>query len=281
MLNVLVTGAHGQFGQALQQQHRDWNIIPLSRADISVGNIKSLRQMIKDSQAEILIHAAANTQLEQAESDPDNCFRDNVVLTQILVDAVRTLPIKSIYLSSTGVYGNYQTTAYTEFDETKPTTIHHRSKLLAEQVFRQHCPNHLICRTGWLFGSAANNPRNFVANRLREAKNNTHLQCNNRQHGNPTYLPDLIDMLTQLIEKDLTGCFNIVNEETISRAGFVRAILESVNSACQVIPVDHFERISPVSDNESARNYKLKLMGLSMNSWRDGLAEYLTGVEEH
>ena len=64
--------------------------------------------------------------------------------------------IKLIYISSTGVYGNYQTDAYTEFDKVEPTTIHHDSKYQAELIIKQHLKDYVIIRTGWLYGRVGN-----------------------------------------------------------------------------------------------------------------------------
>lgn len=274
-MRILLTGASGQLGQTLIDQVGAECITPLAREHIRADNIRPLRQLIAHSGAELLIHAAANTDVEGNEAHPNAAWRDNTLLTQILVDACRGLPLKFAYISSTGVYGNHQPTPYSEFDDTRPTTAHHRSKLQAERIVALHLPNHLIARTGWLFGSSAQQPRNFVLNRLREAGANPHMQSNAVQTGNPTWLPDMIDRLLELARRDLTGTYNIVSAAPATRFDFVQAIIAASGLPCQLEPAQQFSRRAPVSDNEAAIDLKLQLLGLSMPDWRTPLPAYV------
>src|SRR5436190_1821637 len=176
-MNIGLTGASGQFGSTLQALWPGRKFVRIPHRTIQAGSVQHLRESFRAAQLDVLIHAAANTDLEAAENAPDPVWHDNVMLTQILLCAARDVPLKFVYLSSTGVYGQHKPTPYDEFDATLPTTLHHRSKLEAERLTQAQRPDHLILRTGWLFGAAPQQPRNFVLNRLREAKGKSSLQA--------------------------------------------------------------------------------------------------------
>ena len=273
-MNIVLTGASGQFGSALQALWPTRSFLPLPHRSIDAGSAHRLRESLRQARADVLIHAAANTDLEGAEAAPDPVWRDNVMLTQILLDAARGVPLTFVYLSSTGVYGSHKQTPYDEFDATEPTTVHHRSKLQAEQLVRSQRAAHLIVRTGWLFGAAADQPRNFVLNRLREARGASSLKANGEQRGNPTYLPHLVEAIDFLLQRDLSGTYNAVSQGVATRAEFVAAILADAGSRCEVQPVA-FARRAPVSANESARNLKLELLGHAVPAWRAALPAYV------
>jgi dTDP-4-dehydrorhamnose reductase len=273
-MNIVLTGASGQFGTRLQAQWPEHAYNRIPHQDITADSVRGLRASFRASRVDALIHAAANTDLEAAETAPDPVWRDNVMLTQILLDAARDVPLKFVYLSSTGVYGEHKATPYDEFDLTLPTTVHHRTKLEAERLVRSQRANHLILRTGWLFGAAAQQPRNFVLNRLREARAVASLRANGQQRGNPTYLPHLIDAIAYLLGCDLSGTYNAVSEGVVTRAEFVAAIVADAGMTCAVEPAS-FPRRAPVSDNESGRNRKLELLGYEVPAWRAALPAYV------
>jgi dTDP-4-dehydrorhamnose reductase len=273
-MNIVLTGARGQFGSALQTLWPERTFVRLPHEAITPDSIRRLRESFRAARADVLIHAAANTDLEGAEATPEPVWRDNVMLTQVLLDAARGVPLTFVYLSSTGVYGAHKATPYDEFDGTVPTTVHHRSKLEAERLVQSQRDSHLIVRTGWLFGAGADQPRNFVLNRLREARSSSTLKANGEQRGNPTYLPHLVAALDFLLERDLSGTYNAVGHGVATRAEFVAAILAAAGSSCQVQPAS-FARRAPVSANESARNLKLELLGHEVPAWRGPLPAYV------
>ena len=121
---------------------------------------------------DLIIHAAANTNAEECEKNPDDCFRDNTLLTEKLAYASSKAGCTFVFISSTGVYGKHEESKpYTEHDIARPTTVHHKSKLLAESAVTKWCKSYLIIRTGWLFGGSPKNAKNFVARRIEEALN--------------------------------------------------------------------------------------------------------------
>jgi dTDP-4-dehydrorhamnose reductase len=283
-MKLLISGAHGLLGGALSRRAsahgHDW--VGLDRARVSLLPDVPLDRVFDG--IDHFIHAAANTNVEQCEADPLACYRDNVLLTERLIGAARRRGVPVTFISSTGVYGSYKKDPYREFDEARPETHHHKSKLQAENLVLAADWNNLVVRTGWLFGGGALEQKNFVAKRILEAKSATSgfISSNQEQRGSPTYVVDLAQRLFELIGNGARGVFNGVNAGAASRFEYVQAIVTLAGLRVEVRPVaaQGFNRIAPVSNNEMAINWRADEAGLvPLRPWQAALQEYLGSTE--
>lgn len=281
-MKVLLTGASGLLGTACRTlfERRGVEVAPLSRdAAWALVNQRHRKGL---TSAQVLIHAAANTNVEQCELEPDACYRDNYLLTEGLADICALSSTLLVYISSTGVYGEGQDEPYREYSEVRPTTHHHRAKWLGEQAVLTAARSNLVIRTGWLFGGDFANPKNFVARRIEEATRaaaaDKPILSNAEQRGCPTFTDDVAERLLLLIRDGHRGLFNVVNEGTASRLDYVRAI---VTSAGLSVPVEaataaSFQRRAKVSSNETAINWRAAALGLApLPHWQDSLERYI------
>ncbi|MBC7380646.1 MAG: sugar nucleotide-binding protein [Burkholderiaceae bacterium] len=279
-MKLLISGASGLLGSALvklatEQGH---TCLSLDRERLRTGDEAALTSLL-DGIVHV-VHAAANTNVERCETEPQICYRDNVLLTEMLAGAARRRGVPMTFISSTGVYGAHKPEAYLEFDDTRPETHHHKSKLQAEHLVLAADWNNLVIRTGWLFGGSADAAKNFVAKRILEAQTAKEgfIASNQQQRGCPTYVLDLAARLLALITLKARGVFNAVNEGSASRFEYVQEIVGRAGLAVEVRPVaaSGFNRIAPVSDNEMAINWRAGELGLPpMRSWQAALADYL------
>lgn len=264
--------------EAARQQRID--AVPIDRKMIPWASVERLAEYIRSLNADTLVHCAANTNVERCELDPNSAYRDNTFLTEMIASACRTLGVKLIYISSTGVYGDHKIDSYTEFDEVLPTTVHHKSKLLAEYATVAHCPGALIIRTGWLFGGSPNNPKNFVVNRIREARAcEGELISNKDQYGVPTFVGDVATRVFELQQDGFCGTYNCVNTGKASRYEYVCEIVRAASLNVPVAPkgAEIFKRVAPVSNNETAVNSKMNMIGMPpMREWREALHSYVS-----
>ncbi len=278
-MKILMTGGQGMLAEALVLGLGDYSIFSVGKSILDITNQERCRQMVLDHQPEVIIHLAAWTDVEACEQDPERAHALHVKGTHNLVQAASVLKERPrlVYLSSTGVYGQTQSTPYCEDDQPQPTTVHHRTKYQGEQVVVVSGLPHLIIRTGWLFGGKAEHKKNFVVRRIQEAQGNEVLYANAKQRGNPTYIKDLSEQLKVLLRyPDLSGIFNCVGEGVASRLEYVQAIVTQTVPTCRVEAADPpWTRIAPVSNNESALNTRLQDFGLClMRSWREALSDY-------
>lgn len=282
-MKILLTGSNGMLGGAITAaaRARAWECDGLTRPDVTGATAASLAASLQGH--DLLIHAAANTNVEQCETDPDKCYADNYLLTDLLAQAAVIAGVKMVFISSTGVYGQQKTTPYREYDAAVPTTHHHRSKVLAEDVVLRASPFNLAIRTGWLFGGRRANPKNFVARRIEEAQaalaKGESIQSNNEQQGIPCFAGDVANRVLDLANAGISGLFNCVNRGAASRFEYVTAIVALSNVPIEVkaTAAGSFGRKANVSNNESAENWKMDALGWAlMPAWQESLARYIS-----
>jgi dTDP-4-dehydrorhamnose reductase len=284
-MKLLLTGASGLLGEAVIQQASSlgWECCGLKREFI--WNCKRTELAAKIANFDIVIHCAANTDVEYCQIDPDGCYRDNYLLTEILSKAAADAGIKMAFISSTGVYGNSKDEPYREYDQPNPTTIHHASKYLAEEMVLQSAANNLIIRTGWLFGGAVTNPKNFVARRIYEARElvltEGVIRSNKNQKGVPCFNQDIAARLLRLVIDDRSGIYNCVNSSSATRLEYVSAIIGASKLPVVVQAVDplHFKRKANVAINEVAINWKMDCLDYkAMPTWQNSLNLYIKNI---
>lgn len=284
-MKLLLTGASGLLGTAIihQASALGWECCNLQRDYIWQSTHTELAAKI--AVFDLIIHAAANTNVEQCETDPDGCYRDNYLLTEILSNAAAKAGTKMVFISSIGVYGNTKNEPYREYDQPHPTTFHHASKYLAEQTVLQSAGHNLVIRTGWLFGGIVGNPKNFVARRLDEARTMIEtggvIQSNKMQRGVPCFNQDIAARLLRLVRDDRSGIFNCVNSSSASRLEYVSAIvnLSKFSVVVQASDAAHFNRKAKVSPNEVGVNWKMDCLCYpAMPMWQESLALYVATI---
>ena len=286
-LRLCLTGQTGILGTSLLDacQSQEIACIGLNRDEYISSNEEVISNFLIDKKINTFIHCAANTDVEYCEKNIESCYRDNFLLCVKLQLICEKLKIKFVFMSSTGVYGDYKTTPYSELDDAYPTTHHHMAKLHAEKSIMAISQKTLIVRTGWLFGGNWYSQKNFVANRVREAASSKRvLFANNTQRGSPTYACDLAKTVLQLIEKDIGGIINCVNQGFATRYDYVKEIVEHCKLPIEVKPLDssNFVRVAKVSNNEMALNQRMKELKIQLQpNWRKSLGIYLDHQLDH
>jgi dTDP-4-dehydrorhamnose reductase len=279
MKKILVTGGNGVLGSSLNFEN--FEIVKLSKSELNFTNRKETFKKLSEISPDVIIHAGAFTNVEKCETEKEEAYKINTIGTLNLVNWAIGKNVFFVYVSSTGIYGTEKNEPYTEFDEPKPTTIHHKSKFEAEKIVKTHLRKHLIVRTGWLFGGSIESGKNFVYKRFLEAKNVKLLEANSVQIGNPTFVENLSKQLEVLIDDEVIGTFNITDHDSASRFEYISEIAKLFDLKTKVIPTDNFKRVAPVSHNESAINYKLQLLELDlMEDWRLSLKRYISNLKD-
>lgn len=279
MRKIVITGVNGMLGSAIATLFKDkFSVYGLNRDLLPIEDYKAVNAKISEINPDIIIHCAAYTNVELAETNPDDCYRVNHLGTLNIANAALKAKSKLIYISSTGCYGSWSEAPYCEYDPVVPTTVYHKSKIAGENAVTGICSNYLILRTGWLYGGDISHKKNFVYNRFLEAQKSEKITSDPFQTGNPTSVVDVADQVQVLIDQDVNGCFNVVADGYCTRYEYVKTIVELCGLDTIVDKADKpFKRIAPVSGNEAAENFLLSNMGLSvMKPWKESLKKYIS-----
>lgn len=243
-MKIVVTGAGGQLGREIACVFRQFgDVIALQRHDLDVADGPAVRRVWRTICPDWVIHAAALTHVDYCEEAPDEALRINAVGTRNVAVATEAIGGVLLYISTDYVFSGEKGAAYDEFDPPDPIQMYGRSKWLGEESVRNHCPQHYIVRTSWLYGHGSE--RNFVAAIRRASAGKSRIAVVADQYGGPTYTRDLARALPVLIESELYGTYHVVNAGEVSRAEWARRILRALSLPVEVDEVSSETLRSP------------------------------------
>ncbi len=271
-MRLVITGALGQLGRSLQEalKAQDPLLIDLPEYDVTELNIVGT---IEDFQPDLVIHAAAMTDVDGCELNPDAAYKVNALGTQNVALACQRRDTPLLYVSTDYVFDGTKGEPYVEFDEPNPISVYGRSKLAGELFVRDLLTRFYVVRTAWLYGRGGNN---FVTKILELAEEREELSVVTNEIGSPTYAPDLAEAIARLIEYPLYGIYHLVNEGSCSRYEFAQRILELAgNSRFPLHPAETYERATRVPANAALRNFcAATQLGITLRPWEEALRAY-------
>jgi dTDP-4-dehydrorhamnose reductase len=283
-MKVLVTGANGQLGTDLCRALRDFEVIPLTHADIEVTDINSVKNTFQKYLPDVVINTAAYVRVDDAETEREKAFSVNALGALNVAAAAQQIPARLVHISTDYVFGGetgLRTVPYIEFDIPFPPNAYGESKLAGEKFVQGLDNKYLIIRTSGLFGVAGSSGKggNFVETILRLARERDELKVVNDQVFSPTYTKDLAGKIVQLVVTEHYGIFHITNKGACSWYEFAREILKLAGLKTPVIPItsDQYPQKARRPHYSVLDNYQLRLLGMDdMRSWPEALRAYLT-----
>lgn len=277
MSKVLVTGASGQLGTdlvlALKQQDHD--VYGYGRDLLDVTNFDDVKHLVREIHPDVVIHAAAYTKVDQAESEPDQAYIVNAIGTRNIAVVSDQIGAKLVYVSTDYVFDGSRDQPYDEFQPTSPLGVYGKSKLAGEQYVRDFHSRFFIVRTSWVFGSNGNN---FVNTMLKLAKEKEMLSVVSDQVGSPTYTGDLAGCIVQMITSEKFGVYHVSNSGSCSWYEFAKEIFDQLSMDITVLPVttEEFPRPAPRPKNSVFDHQALRLNGFGeLRSWQGALTAFL------
>lgn len=280
---ILITGANGMLCEDIIKLFKKKGSVLYTKY-FDVNKEAEWKEIIENFKPQVIIHAAAITDLDFCELNPDLCFETNY---KSLIKMIKYLKNeKLIFISSAGIYGDsISNDFYHEFSEINPTTIYHESKYKAEKYITSNYSNYIILRLGWLYGGDIEHKKNFVAKIIQQSFESKTILSDNKTVGSPTYTFDVANQIYHLIVSDVEGVFNCANssKNPVSRMEYVSTIIKLSNLKNDVIPSgdNFFKRKIKAPKNESCVNLNLNKMNLNkMKDWKVSLEEYLKKIGE-
>ena len=183
----LITGANGQLGRCLQKtlDASGIDFVALSRSDLDITNIAAVKQLFNSINPNVVINAAAYTNVEQAEIDSDKAFKINKSGALNLAIASKSVGARLVHFSTDYVFAGNSHSPWAASDLKEPLSIYGKSKLAGElEIIKEFSENSLIIRTAWLYSPYG---KNFYKTMLTKALNSDEsVKVVNDQEGQPT-----------------------------------------------------------------------------------------------
>jgi len=251
-------------------------VIGLGHEELDVAVEKDTRRVIRDISPRIVFHAAAYTEVDGGEKDPERAFRVNSQGTLQVARACHEAGANLVYLSTDYVFDGKNSRPYREDDPVNPINIYGKSKLEGERHIQRLLEEFTIVRTQWLFGKGG---KNFVTTVLSLAKKGNRLTIVEDQVGSPTYAVDLSQAIFRLLEKGCRGIFHLANSSSCSWYDFAREIVRIARIPdVEILPIDEASLGRPAKRPHYAvlDCERLKLeTGLTMRPWHEALKEFI------
>lgn len=298
---VVITGAGGQLGKELAE----WKagspqtdsiqaepsqdglaiagpgvrLIGLTRSELDITDLKQCRDAMERYRPDAVIHCAAYTAVDKAESEPDEAFRVNAAGTRNIALASREHGAKLAYVSTDYVFDGQGNAPYNEYDPTNPRTVYGKSKLAGEELAKSLHDRYFIVRTSWVYGRHG---ANFVMTMLKAGADKKTLRVVHDQLGSPTYTYDLAELLLKLVQTESYGVYHASNTGICSWYDFAKAIFEESGIPAEVAPCTtaEFPRPAPRPAYSAMDHCALRANGFQpMRPWREALRDFLHSYE--
>lgn len=279
---VLVTGANGQLGQAIQSisdKHPKIDFKFCTSSDLDITSKENCELVFTKYKPDYCINAAAYTAVDKAESEPEKAHLINVVGAKNLAEVCKEFSTILLHVSTDFVFDGNKTTPYIETDVPNPTGVYGQTKLDGEKAIQETFDNYFIIRTSWVYSQFGNN---FMKTMLRLASERDSLSVVSDQIGTPTHAVDLAEALikiitnchSELVSESNFGIYNYSNEGQCSWYDFAKKIFEVNNISINLQPIPTSAYPTPAKRPAYSvldKNKIKSVFGVQVTNWEESL----------
>lgn len=281
-MKVVVTGSNGQLGRDLVQflSEKQFEVIGLNREAMDITEMDSVREVIYNIKPDALIHSAAYTKVDKAESEIHQAYLVNGFGTRNVAKATEEVGGKFCYISTDYVFNGENSQPYHEYDIPNPLGVYGKSKYAGEDFTKSLSSRYFIVRTSWVYGLYG---ENFVNTMLKLARERDELGVVHDQTGSPTYTIDLAHFLTDLIQSEKYGIYHASNYGSCTWFEFANAIFEEAGLKVKVNPLTtvDFPRPAPRPKYSVLEHISIGANGFNdLRHWREALQDYIKQLQK-
>lgn len=232
-MRVMVTGASGQLGYDCVKWLEAHNIpcYGVDKSDFDITDGDAVMQAVETWRPDAIIHCAAYTQINRAETQPEVCMTVNGMGTLNVVRAALHVGAKLMYVSADYVFSGEDDTPHRVNDKPSPVSVYGLSKVQGEEVVRSLMQRFFIVRTGWLYSRRGSN---IVKQTLHAASGRAEMIVEGDQYGSPTCTSDLADLLCTIIATERYGVYHAASEGWCTVAEFAAELLRLTGSRTRI-----------------------------------------------
>lgn len=231
-MKILVTGANGLLGQELLDQllQKNYEIVAVSKGqsrlqpslsqkvsyhELDITDGIACQQLITELRPDVIIHAAAMTQVDECELNKIDCYNVNVTATRFLIEAAKEVRSRFVYVSTDFIFDG-SAGPYREDDDPKPVNYYGSTKLSAETEVIESGLDWSIVRTVLVIGNAFGTRSNIISWVRDKLKNGEKIRVVDDQFRTPTFTEDLARGITLVIEKNARGIYHISGQDLLT-----------------------------------------------------------------
>jgi dTDP-4-dehydrorhamnose reductase len=284
-MKVLITGANGQLGRALQATARlGVSIIAAGSAELDIGDAAAVDALLSAERPDAIFNAAAYTAVDKAESEEALAMRINAEGVANLARGAAAVGARLVHVSTDFVFDGRSGIPYAPEAPTAPLGVYGRTKRQGEIATG---PDALIVRTAWVYGSQGGN---FVRTMLRLMAERDEVRVVADQIGTPTFAASLADALWRLHAAGAKGLFHYTDSGAASWYDFAVAIQEEALAigllarAVPVIPIATSDYPTPAARPHYSvldKSATFALLGGAAPHWRVNLRKMLKDILDH
>jgi dTDP-4-dehydrorhamnose reductase len=292
-MRIAVLGARGQLGAELTASLRPvGDTIPLGRERLDLTDRRGARSVLRDLAPDLIVNAAAYTDVEGAETDTAACRAVNEGGPELLADYCSKVGAVLVHYSTDYVFDGGSTSPYRETDVPSPVNVYGWTKLAGEAAIRASGAIHLILRCSWMYSGRE---RNFVATILRLARESRAISVVDDQRGCPTWARCVADATAQIVRRlslgdtslreaagRVSGIYHLSSSDCATWYEFARAIIDrdprqEEHRYTELRPIasgDYYTRAKRPAQSALLSEKVRSVFDVALPSWREQLAAY-------
>ena len=281
-MKVVVIGAGGRLGAALSREYRDkFHATSFGRGQLDLANPDEIHRQLEKLEFDILVNAAAFTNVDLSETEREQAFAVNAEAPKILAEICADKKAKLIHFSTDYVFDGEKRKPYTEEDPAKPVGVYGESKRQGEKSVLQASDRHVVVRVSWVFG--LDRP-SFVDAMIKRARDEEKIEAIADKWSSPTYTADIAEMLPRIFDID-AGILHLTNPGECTWQEYAQHALDCCQSlgialkarsvnAVKISDMKNWVAKRPVYSVLETTKFSA-LTGYSPRTWRAAVADYI------
>ena len=281
-MRIVILGAGGRLGAALLREYQGkFDVTGVGQAQLDLTKPEQIQEKLSPLKFDILINAAAFTNVDLSESKRDEAFAVNADAPKLLAELCRNKNAKLIHFSTDYVFDGEKRQPYIEDDAANPISVYGESKRAGEKLVLRTSDRHLVVRVSWVFGP---DRPSFVDAMIRRAREEEKIEAIADKWSTPTYTRDVAEMLPRIFDVD-AGVLHLANSGKCSWQEYAQHALD----CCQKFGVPLRAKTVGASKLADLKNWVARrppysvlstakyqaLTGITPRPWLDAVADYI------
>ena len=281
-MRIVILGAGGRLGAALLREYQNkFDVVGFTHSQLDLAKPDQIHAKIDDLAFDVLINAAAFTNVDLSESKSDEAFVINAEAPKVLAEICRGKGAKLIHVSTDYVFDGEKRQPYVEDDAANPIGAYGESKRAGEKFVLASSDRHLVVRVSWVFGP---DRPSFVDAMIKRAREEEKIDAIADKWASPTYTRDIAEMLPRLFDVD-AGVVHLTNSGKCTWQEYAQHALDCCRKiglslkaktvgALKLADMKQWVARRPVYSVLSTAKYQA-LTGIAPRSWRDAVSDYI------